>query len=168
MKSLKFLTAGIFALFLNLVNSNGQATSSYQNYHCFIGNLNFETDSILKTELRNKFTVLKDYKRTKPPRKSKKSSVEYEHYHVRLNLCDSTFIYHKVNQNLLANYKIKIIFETDKDNCEVTYLYCENECGNGINLKMVYNEEFYFISVYYTEFTTGKINRVYMEFPAMY
>jgi hypothetical protein len=168
MKPLNFLTAGIFALFLNLENSNGQDTVPNQNYHCFIGNLNFETDSILKTEFRSNFLISRDYKSASRPRKSKRDRIEYEHYHVGLNLCDSTFTYYRVNENSFIEFKIEIISEMDKDSFEITYLYCENKCGNVVNLKMVYNGENYSLSIYYIEPRTGKINRVYMEFSAMY
>jgi hypothetical protein len=126
---LKFI-AGVLLLF-GMSELNGQ---------------NLEADSVYKYEFRNRRQFEKDLESETIRKPSKKTTWEYDHYHV--NITDSTFIFSKTKVNIVNKFTIK---ETDiyDENFYLKSLYAVNSCGGEINVKITYDDIGYYVVVYF-------------------
>ncbi len=140
---LKCIIGGIILLF-GVTELNGQ---------------NLEADSIYKYEFRNKRQFEKDLESESIRKPSKKTTWEYDHYHV--NITDSTFMFSKTRVNVVNKFTIK---ETDiyDENVYLKFLYAENSCGGGINVKMTYDDIGYYVVVYFID-PNNKYSAIYFR-----
>jgi len=139
---LKFI-AGVLLLF-GMRELNGQ---------------NLEADSVYKYEFRNRRQFEKDLESETIRKPSKKTTWEYDHYHV--NITDSTFIFSKTKVNIVNKFTIK---ETDiyDENFYLKSLYAVNSCGGEINVKITYDDIGYYVVVYFID-PDNKYSAVYFR-----
>ena len=128
---LKFI-AGILFLF-GVVELSGQ---------------NLESDSIYKYSFRSRRQFKKDLESEIIRTPSKKTTWEYEHYHV--NITDSTFMFSKTKANIVNKFSIEETEVYDED-LYFKFLYAKDSCGGEINVKITYDENGYYVVIYYLE-----------------
>jgi hypothetical protein len=152
-------------MLLNETSLSAQNVYSYGSLEFRRANFNLETDSIAKVRFRSKFSFLADYKRMKPKKKFKKMRKEYDHFHININTLDSTFTYYRMNENLFLEFKITSFTELEQGKFEIIYFYGEDKCGNGVNVKILFDEEKYYLSIYHVDLKSGRMNCTYLEVP---
>jgi hypothetical protein len=139
---LKFI-AGVLLLF-GMTELNGQ---------------NLESDSIYKYQFRNRRQFERDLESESIRKPSKKTTWEYDHYHI--NITDSTFMFSKTKVNIVNKFSIKVTDIYD-ENVYLKFLYAENSCGGEINVKITYDDIGYYVVVYFID-PKNKYSAIYFH-----
>lgn len=139
---LKFIVGALFLF--GMTELNGQ---------------NLESDSVYKYKFRNRRQFEKDLESESIRKPSKKTTWEYDHYHV--NITDSTFVFSKTKVNIVNKFSIK---ETDvyDENFYLKTLFAENSCGGAINVKITYDDIGYYVVIYFID-TDNKYSAIYFR-----
>lgn len=105
-----------------------------------------KADSIFKHQFKSKRQFIKDLESPYSRKSNKKTKWEYGQY--KLRITDSTIVYSKSDTSQQMKFYVKESYIYD-ENYYLVEMFADNNCGNEINIKIVYDDRGETVVIYF-------------------